>query len=129
MLEDRVAVGVQGYGYPVALDQSPHQHEVVSGVLVLTEQRTDHFARGVVHGKQKHELRSILSEPPMIAAIDLYQHPLSGHALPTNTVLRWTSATRTDQTGSDQYASQRVTGYVYTLTFSEQFAQMSVVDS
>ena len=23
----------------------------------------------------------------MIAAIDLYQHPLSGHALPTNTVL------------------------------------------
>ena len=124
-----MAVGVQRDGYPVALNQSPHQHEVVSGVLVLTEQRTDHFARGVVHGKQKHELRSILSEPPMIAAIDLYQHPLSGHTLSTNTVLRWTSATRTDQTGSHQYASQRVTGYVYAITFSEQFAQMSVVDS
>ena len=75
------------------------------------------------------DLRSILSEPPMIAAIDLYQHPLSGHTLSTNTVLRWTSATRTGETGSDQYASQRVTGYVYTITFSQQFAQTSVVDS
>ena len=65
----------------------------------------------------------------MIAAIDLYQHPLSGHTLSTNTVLRWTSATRTVHPGSHQYASQRVTGFVHTLTFSEQFAQMSVVDS
>ena len=88
-----------------------------------------HFTRGVVHGKQKHELRSILSEPPMIAAIDLYQHSLTRHPLTTNTVLRWTTATRTDETGSNQYASQRVTGYVHTITFSEQFAQMSVVDS
>ena len=79
--------------------------------------------------KQKHELRSILSEPPMVAAVYLYQHSLTRHPLTTNTVFRWTTTARTVDTGSDQYASQRVTGYVYTITFSQQFAQMSVVDS
>ena len=65
----------------------------------------------------------------MVAAIDLYQRPLPRHALPTNTVLGRTTATRTEKTGSNQYASQRVTRHVYTLAFSQQFAQMSVVDS
>ena len=107
----------------MALDQLPHQREVVTGVLVLAEQRTDHVARGVIDGNQKHQLWSILSEPPMVAAIDLYQHPLPRHALSTNTMLRRTTATRAEKIGSNQYASQRVTGYVYTLMFSQQFVR------
>ena len=99
------------------------------GVLILTEQRACDLACGVVHSQQQHELRSIVSKPPVVAAIYLYQHPLAWHPLPTNTVFRWTTAARAVHSGFNQYPSQSAASYLYTLAFSQQFAQMGVVGS
>ena len=127
MLEDGVAISVQGDRYPIALDHTLHQKEVVPSVLVFTEQCAYHFARSVVDSQQQHELGSIVSKPPVVAAVDLYEHPLTRHALPTNTVLRWTTATWTVQTGVYQYPPQRAASDVYTFSFSQKFAEMSVI--
>ena len=64
-----MAVGVEGDGYAVALYQPPHQQEVVAGVLLLAEQGVDHDAGGVIDGQQQREGRTIVSKPPVVAAV------------------------------------------------------------
>ena len=99
------------------------------GVLILAQQGACDSARGVVHSQQQHELRSVVSKPPVVAAIYLYQHPLPRHTLSTNTMLRRTTAARTVHSSTDQYPSQRAASYLYTLAFSQQLAQVGVVGS
>ena len=97
------------------------------GVLVLTEKGVDYHARGVVHGQQQGELWTIASKPPMVAAVYLYQHPLSGHTLSAYPVLRWTTAAGTGKTSSYQYAPQCGSADLYVLSLSEQLAQVGVI--
>ena len=79
VLEDRAPVGVQGEGYAGALEHSLHQPEIAVGIFMLAEQ-------GVVHREQYSELRSVISQPPVIAAVQLDQHTLPGHPLPAHLV-------------------------------------------
>ena len=58
-----------------------HQQEVVAGVLLLAEQSVDHDASGVIDGQQQHEGRTMVSKPPVVAAVHLYQDALSRHSL------------------------------------------------
>ena len=127
VLEDGVSVGVEGDGYAVALDQLPHQQEVVAGVLLLAEQGVDHGAGGVVDGQQQCEGRTIVSKPPVVAAVHLHQHALAGHPLPADTVPGRPTAARALQAGGHQYAPQCGSTDLYALAFPEQLAQMSVI--
>ena len=45
----------------------------------------------------------IFSKPPVAAAVYLYQHSLTSHPLPSNTMLRRPATTRTVHTGVSQY--------------------------
>ena len=87
MLEDRVAVGVQGEGYAETPEQALHQQEVAAGVLMIAEQGVDHPAGGIVHREQDRELWPVLAQPTVIAAVQLDQHALPGHPLPAHRCL------------------------------------------
>ena len=63
-----------------ALDQSLHQDEVATGVLLGTKHRVDHGAGGPVYGQQQCELRVLLIQPPVVAAVNLHQHPQPAEA-------------------------------------------------
>ena len=69
------------------------------------------------------------SQPSVVAAVDLYQHSLASHPLPSNTMLRRPATARTVHTGVSQYLAQRVTTDVYALSLPQQLAQVRVVDS
>ena len=99
------------------------------GILQLAEQGIDHYPSGVIHCKQQCELRSIFSQPSVVAAVCLNQHTLTRHPLPPNAVLRRATPTRTVYTGGSQYLAQRVATDVYALPFPEQLAQVRMVDS
>ena len=79
VFEDRVVVGVEGEGNAVASKQALHQQQVVVAVLLLAEPGVDHAAGGVVHREEQRELRPVFTQPPMMAAVQLYQHALPGH--------------------------------------------------
>ena len=53
--------------------------EVATGVLLGTKHRVDHGAGGAVHGQQQGELRALLIQPPVVAAVNLHQHPQQVH--------------------------------------------------
>ena len=55
VLEDGVAVGIEGKGDAAALEQVLHQQEVVVAVFLLAKQGVDHGAGGVVHRRQQRE--------------------------------------------------------------------------
>ena len=55
MLEDRVAVGVEGDGYAATLHETLDQHEVIATVFLLAEE-------GVNHGAGVHCLTSNVTE-------------------------------------------------------------------
>ena len=97
LLEDGVPVSVYGDRYPMTLYDPPHQQKVVTGVLVLTERGVGNHACGIVNGQKQCELRPVPSKPPMVAAVYLYQHPLSGHSLTAYSVFRWPAAARTSK--------------------------------
>ena len=40
----------------------------------------------VIDGQQQREGRTIVSKPPVVATVHLYQHALAGHPLPADTV-------------------------------------------
>ena len=58
---------------PQRWDQSLHQDEVATGVLRGTKHRVDHGAGGAVYGQQQCELRALLIQPPVVAAVNLHQ--------------------------------------------------------
>ena len=57
-----MAIPIPGKGGASALDQSLHQDEVATGVLLGTKHRVDHGAGGAVHGQQQGELRALQHE-------------------------------------------------------------------
>ena len=69
-------------GNTAAPEQSLHQQEVTAGILMIAKEGVEHTACGIVHGEQDRELRSVVAQPPVIPAIHLNQHALSGHPLP-----------------------------------------------
>ena len=69
----------------------------------------------------------MVSQPPVMAAVDLYQHALAGHPLPAYTVPGRPAAARALQAGARQYAPQRGPSDVYAFTLPEQLAQMCVI--
>ena len=127
VLEDGVAVGVQGHRYAAAPYQSLHQQEIVEAVLLLTEQGIDHSASGVVHRQQQGEWRAQIAQPAVTAAVQLDQHAFPGHALPAHPVLGRTPASRACQTSVDQDAPQCGPGDVDALPFVEQLRKVSMV--
>ena len=127
VLEDGVPVGVEGDGYAEALYQAPHQQEVVAGVLLLAEQGVCHDAGGVIDGQQQREGRTMVSKPPVMAAVHLHQHALAGHPLPAYTVPGRPAVAWAPQTGTRQYAPQCGPAGLYPLTLPEQLTQVSVI--
>ena len=91
--------------------------------------RLGHGAGGVVHGDEQRQLRSPVLQPGMMAAVDLHQHALLGHAPVPEPVLLGAAAARTAQTGLGQDAAHRGTAQVDALAFPQQFGQVSVVCS
>ena len=67
--------------------------------------------------------------PSVVAAVDLYQHSLASHPLPSNTMLRRPTVAWALQTHTRQYAPQRGSTYLYALSLPQQLAQVRVVDS
>ena len=120
VLEDRVAVGVQGESNAAAPEQSLHQQEVTAGILLIAKEGARHTARGIVHGEQDRELRSVLAQSPVITAIHLDQHTLPWHPLTAHPVLGRAPAPRTAEPGVDQDAPQRGPAHVEALAFTEQ---------
>ena len=55
VLEDGVAVGIEGQGDAAAPEQVLHQQEVVVAVFLMAKQGVDHGAGGVVHRQQQRE--------------------------------------------------------------------------
>ena len=120
VLEYGMSVCIQCGRYAAVPYQTPHQQEVAVGILQLAEQGIDHYPSGVIHCKQQRELRSIFSQPSVVAAVYLNQHTLAWHPLPPNAVLRRATPTRTVHTGVRQYLAQRVTTDVYALPLPQQ---------
>ena len=74
MLEDRMAVGVEGQGNAAAPYQALQQPEVAEAVLLMAE-------GSALHGEEQRELRPVLAQPAVMTAVQPYQHSLPGHAL------------------------------------------------
>ena len=79
-LEHAVAIPIPGKGGASTLHQSLHQDEVATGVLLGTKHRVDHGAGGAVYGQQQCELRALLIQPPVVAAVNLHQPPQPAEA-------------------------------------------------
>ena len=75
-----MAIPIPGKGNASALDQSLHQDEVATGVLLGTKHRVDHGAGGAVHGQQQGALRALLIQLPVVADVNLHQHPQPAEA-------------------------------------------------
>ena len=70
--------------------------------LVRNEYRLGHGAGGVVHGDEQRQFRSPVLQPGMVAAVDLHQHALLGHASAPEPVLLGAAAARTADAGLSQ---------------------------
>ena len=126
-LKTPVPVGVEGDWYAEMLHQALEQPEVVVGILLLAEEGIDHRTGGIVHREQYRELGTVIAQPPVIAAVQLDQHALPGHALTAHPVLGRTPAPRTAQTGVDQDAPQGGPADVDAVAFAQQLAEMGLV--
>ena len=80
VLESSVAVAVESQGDTPLTDQALKEHQVAQGVLSSAEYGLGHCAGGVVHGDEQHQLGSPFLRPRMLAAVNLCQHLLLGHA-------------------------------------------------
>ena len=129
MFEHCVAVGVEGHGHIEILHQPADQQEIAVGILLITEPGVHHPARGVVHRDQQRERWGQVSQPRVIAAVHLDQHPLSRHPLPTDPVFWWSTLPGTAQPSAQQDPSQGGPANVDTFPFRQQLRQMGVVDA
>ena len=87
VLESSVAVAVEGQGDSPLTDQALQEHQVAAGVLAGAEDGLSHGDGGVVHGYEQRQLWSPVLQPGMVAAVDLHQHTLLGHAPASEVVL------------------------------------------
>ena len=114
------ATGPQGHRNAAAPYQSLHQPEIAEAVLLLAEQGVDHAAGGVIHGEEQRELRPVLAQPTVMAAVQLDQHAFLGHPLAAHPVLGRAPSSRTVQARVDQDAPQGGPAHVDALAFTEQ---------
>ena len=106
-----------------------HQQEVVVAVFMIAKQGVDHRAGGVVHRQQQRERWAVVSQPPVITAVQLDQHARSWHPLATDPVLGWTATAGTAQSGVQQNPSQGGPADVDAFPFSQQLREMGMIDS
>ena len=123
VFEGGVAVAVEGQGDSPLPDQALKEHKVAAGILARAEYRLGHGAGGVVHDQQQDETRSPILQPRMVAAVDLHQHALLGHAPAPEPVLWGSAASRAADAGLRQDAAHRGTAQVDALTFPQQFGR------
>ena len=90
------------------------------GILLAAEQGVDHAAGGIVHRYQEGELGPVITQPAVIAPVQLYQHACPGHPLTADPVLWRASSPWTAQSGVDQDAPQGGPADVDALSFSQQ---------
>ena len=100
-LEDRVAVAVEGQGYSIFSDQAAHEQEVAPGILLLGEQGAGHGTGGIVHCQQQRKPGTFLTQPLVVAAVDLQEHPLLGHTPAAYPVLLRPTAARAADASPD----------------------------
>ena len=122
-----MAVAIKGQGDSPLPDQPFQEHQVAAGVLAGAECRLGHGAGGVVHGDEQRQLRSQVLQPGMVAAVDLHQHALLGHAPAPEAVLLGAAAARTADACLDQNSAQRGTAQIDALAFPQQLGEMSMV--
>ncbi len=127
VLESGVAVAVEGQGDSPLADQSLQEHQVAAGVLAGAENGLGHGAGGVVHGDEQRQLRSPVLQPGMVAAVDLHQHALLGHAPAPEPVLLGSAAARTADAGLDQNPAHRRMAQVDALALPQQLGEVAVV--
>ena len=127
MLEDGVAVGVEGDGYAEMLHETLDQHEVVATVFLLAEEGVNHRAGGIVHRDQQREGRRLIPQPRVVTAVHLDQHALPRHALAAHPVLGWTPSPRAGESGVQQDAPQGGPANVDAVALAQQLAEMGVV--
>ena len=108
-------------------DQIAHEFEVPAGVLVGPEARRQDLAGGVVDDQVQGQHGVVVAQPAMLAALDLDQHPLPGHALASYPVARRTPPPRALDTGRGQDAPQGLPGDPDPFAFVEQPGQVAVV--
>ena len=94
-----------------------------------TERRGGHRAGGVVHRQQQGELGTVIAQPPVVAAVDLHQHPFLGHSLSPYPVLGWTPFARAGDAGLGQDAPHGRPAEVDALSVPEQLGEVGVVDA
>ena len=128
-LKTGVAVGIEGQGDAAAPEQVLHQQEVVVAVFLRAKQGVDHGAGGVVHRDQQRERRGLIPQPRVIAAVQLDQHALLGHPLPTDSVFGWTAAPGTAQSNVQQDPPQGGPADVNAFPLGQQFREVGVVDA
>ena len=127
VLEDGVAVGVEGDGYAEMLHETLDQHEVVAAVFLLAEEGVNHRAGGIVHRDQQREGRRLIPQPRVVTAVHLDQHALPRHALTAHPVLGRTPSPRAGESGVQQDAPQGGPANVDAVALAQQFAEMGVV--
>ncbi len=87
-----MAVAVEGQWDTVVPSQIAEQFEVATGVFIGSKSRRQDLAGGIVDRQVQGELGMIVAQPAMVAAVDLDQHPLPGHALSSYPVAGRTAA-------------------------------------
>ena len=111
------------------LHQGADQQEVAASVLMLTEPGAHHLAGSIVHRDQQRERRGLIPQPRVIAAVQLGQHALLGHPLPTDSVFGWTAAPGTAQSSVQQDPPQGGPADVNAFPLRQQFREVGVVDA
>ena len=129
VLEDGVAVGIEGEGNAAAPEQVLHQQEVVVAVFMIAKQGVDNGAGGVVHCQQQRQWWAAVTQPPVITAVQLDQYALSGHPLATHSMLGRPATARTAQPCLRQDAPQGGSADIDAFPLAQQFTQMGMVDS
>ena len=126
VLECGVAVAVEGQGNSTLADQTLQEHQVAAGVLGGAEDGLGHGAGGVVHRDEQRQLGPPVLQPGVLAAVDLHQHPLLGHATAPEPVLLEAAAARTADAGPDQNPAHRRAAQVDALPFPQQLGEVAV---
>ena len=126
-LEHPVAVTVESQRDPVFRDQPAYQPKVPAGVLVGSEDRTQHLAGGIVNRQKQCESRAVVAQPVVVAAVDLDQHLLGGHAFTADAMERRSAPARALETGPVEDPAQGLTGQISDFAIPQQFDQVGMI--
>ena len=110
-------------------DQAAHEQEVAPGILLFGEPGAGHGTGGIVHCQQQRKPGTFLTQPLVVAAVDLQEHPLLGHTPAAYPVLLRAAAARAADASPDQNAAHGGTAQINTFLISQEFGEVSVVCS